>query len=163
MRFAAAMAFAAAASLATAAQAQTNVKIGVLTDMASLYADDTGAGSVAAAKLAVEDFGAAAKGMKVEVVYADHQNKPDIGSSIANSWFKVDVILDVPNSAVALAVSEVAKQKNKLFIGSGPASSDLTGPKCNANTIHWTYDTWNLANGTGKAVVNTGGDTWFFI
>ena len=142
------------------------VKIGVLTDMASLYADDTGPGSVAAAKLAVEDFGAAAKGMKVEVVYADHQNKPDIGSSIANSWFdvdKVDVILDVPNSAVALAVSEVAKQKNKLFIASGPATSDLTGPKCNANTIHWTYDTWNLANGTGKAMVKTGGDTWFFI
>jgi len=142
------------------------VKIGVLTDMASLYADDTGPGSVAAAKLAVEDFGAAAKGMKVEVVFADHQNKPDIGSSIANSWFdvdKVDVILDVPNSAVALAVSEVAKQKNKLFIASGPATSDLTGPKCNANTIHWTYDTWNLANGTGKAMVKTGGDTWFFI
>jgi branched-chain amino acid transport system substrate-binding protein len=142
------------------------VKIGVLTDMSSLYADDTGPGSVAAAKLAVEDFGAAAKGMKVEVIFADHQNKPDVGSSIANAWFdvdKVDVILDVPNSAVALAVSEVAKQKNKLFIGSGPASSDLTGPKCNANTIHWTYDTWMLANGTGKAVVKTGGDTWFFI
>ena len=142
------------------------VKIGVLTDMASLYADNTGPGSVAAAKLAVADFGAAAKGMKVEIISADHQNKPDIGSSIANSWFdvdKVDVIVDVPNSAVALAVSEVAKQKNKLFIASGPATSDLTGSKCNANTIHWTYDTWNLANGTGKAVVKTGGDTWFFI
>jgi branched-chain amino acid transport system substrate-binding protein len=142
------------------------VKIGILTDMASLYADDTGSGSVAAAKLAVADFGAAAKGMKVEVVYADHQNKPDIGSSIANSWFdvdKVDIIVDVPNSAVALAVSEVARQKNKLFLASGPATSDLTGPKCNANTIHWTYDTWNLAHGTGTAVVKTGGDTWFFI
>jgi branched-chain amino acid transport system substrate-binding protein len=142
------------------------VKIGVLTDMSSLYADDTGVGSVVAAKLAVEDFGAAAKGMKVEVVSADHQNKPDVGSSIANAWFdvdKVDVIVDVPNSGVALAVSEVARQKNKLFLGSGPATSDLTGPKCNANTIHWTYDTWNLANGTGKAVVKTGGDTWFFL
>jgi branched-chain amino acid transport system substrate-binding protein len=142
------------------------VKIGVLTDMASLYADDTGAGSVAAAKLALDDFGAAAKGMKVELVYADHQNKPDVGSNIANAWFdvdKVDMIIDIPNSAVALAVSEVAKQKNKLFIGSGPATSDLTGPKCNANTVHWTYDTWNLAHGTGTAVVKTGGDTWFFI
>jgi branched-chain amino acid transport system substrate-binding protein len=155
-----------ASSTALAQYTDGIVKIGVLTDMASLYADDTGPGSVAAAKLAVADFGAAGKGMKVEVVYADHQNKPDIGSGIANSWFdvdKVDVILDVPNSAVALAVSEVARQKNKLFIASGPATSDLTGPKCNANTIHWTYDTWNLANGTGKAMVKTGGDTWFFI
>jgi branched-chain amino acid transport system substrate-binding protein len=142
------------------------VKIGVLTDMASLYADNGGPGSVTAAKLAVEDFGAAAKGMKVEIIAADHQNKADVGSNIANSWFdvdKVDMIVDIPNSAVALAVSEVAKQKNKLFIASGPATSDLTGPKCNANTIQWTYDTWNLANGTGKAVVQTGGDTWFFI
>jgi branched-chain amino acid transport system substrate-binding protein len=142
------------------------VKIGVMTDMASLYADNTGVGSVVAAKLAVADFGAAAKGMKVEIISADHQNKADVGSNIANSWIdvdKVDMIIDIPNSAVALAVSEVAKQKNKLFIASGPATSDLTGPKCNANTIHWTYDTWNLANGTGKAVVKTGGDTWFFI
>jgi branched-chain amino acid transport system substrate-binding protein len=142
------------------------IKIGVLSDMSSLYADNGGPGSVIAARLAVEDFGAAAKGMKVEIVSADHQNKSDIGSSIANSWFdvdKVDVIVDVPNSAVALAVSEVARQKNKLFLAVGPATSDLTGPKCNANTIHWTYDTWNLANGTGKAMVKTGGDTWFFI
>jgi branched-chain amino acid transport system substrate-binding protein len=142
------------------------IKLGVMTDMSSLYADNTGAGSVAAARLAVEDFEAAAKGMKVEIIVADHQNKADLGVSIANSWFdveKVDVIIDVPNSAVALAVSEVARQKNKLFLASGPATSDLTGPKCNANTIHWTYDTWNLANGTGKAVVKTGGDTWFFI
>jgi branched-chain amino acid transport system substrate-binding protein len=142
------------------------VKIGVLNDMSSLYADINGIGSVVAAKLAVEDFGAAAKGIKVEIVYADHQNKPDVGSSIASSWFdvdKVDMIVDVPNSGVALAVSEIAKQRNKLFLGSGPATSDLTGPKCNANTIHWTYDTWALANGTGRAMVKTGGDTWFFI
>jgi branched-chain amino acid transport system substrate-binding protein len=142
------------------------IKIGVLSDMAGLYADNSGPGSVIAAKLAVEDFGDAAKGLKVEIVSADHQNKSDIGSSIANAWFDVDhvdVILDVPNSAVALAVSEVARQKNKLFLASGPAISDLTGPKCNANTIHWTYDTWNLAHGTGNAVVKTGGDTWFFI
>jgi branched-chain amino acid transport system substrate-binding protein len=142
------------------------VKIGILSDMSSLYADVGGPGSVAAAKLAVEDFGAAAKGMKVEIVSGDHQNKADVGSGIANTWFdvdKVDVIVDVPNSGVALAVSEIARQKNKLFLASGPATSDLTGPKCNANTIHWTYDTWNLANGTGKAVVKTGGDSWFFL
>ncbi|HMA71045.1 MAG TPA: ABC transporter substrate-binding protein [Xanthobacteraceae bacterium] len=142
------------------------VKIGVMSDMSSLYSDIGGAGSVAAAKLAVEDFGAAAKGMKVEIVSGDHQNKPDVGSNIASTWFdvdKVDVIVDVPNSGVALAVSELARQKNKLFLVSGAAASDLTGPKCNANTIHWTYDTWALANGTGKAVVKTGGDTWFFL
>jgi branched-chain amino acid transport system substrate-binding protein len=142
------------------------VKIGVLSDMSSLCADNSGVGSIAAAKLAVDDFGAAAKGIKVEIVSADHQNKADIGSSIANSWFdvdKVDVIVDVPNSGVALAVSEVTRLKNKVFLNSGAAASDLTGPKCNANTIHWTYDTWNLANGTGKAVVKTGGDTWFFL
>jgi branched-chain amino acid transport system substrate-binding protein len=142
------------------------VKIGVLSDMSSLYSDIGGAGSVAAAKLAVADFGAAAKGIKVEIVSGDHQNKPDVGSGLASSWFdvdKVDVIVDVPNSGVALAVSEVARLKNKVFLVSGAAASDLTGPKCNANTIHWTYDTWNLANGTGKAVVKTGGDTWFFI
>jgi branched-chain amino acid transport system substrate-binding protein len=142
------------------------IKIGVLTDMSSLYADDTGPGSVAAAKLAVADFGAAAKGMKVEIISADHQNKPDVGTSIASAWFdvdKVDVIVDVPNSGVALAVSEVTRQKNKVFLVSGAATSDLTGAKCNANTIHWTYDTWNLANSTGKAMVKTGGDTWFFL
>jgi branched-chain amino acid transport system substrate-binding protein len=155
-----------ASSTAFAQYTDGVIKIGVLTDMASLYADNTGLGSVVAARLAVADFGAAAKGMKVEIISADHQNKADVGSNIANSWFdvdKVDMIIDIPNSGVALAVSEVAKQKNKLFIASGPATSDLTGPKCNANTIHWTYDTWNLANGTGKAVVKTGGDTWFFI
>jgi branched-chain amino acid transport system substrate-binding protein len=142
------------------------VKIGVLSDMSSLYADIGGAGSVAAAKLAVEDFGAAAKGIKVEIVSGDHQNKPDVGANIAGTWFdvdKVDVIVDVPNSGVALAVSEIARQKNKLFLVSGAAASDLTGAKCNANTIHWTYDTWALANGTGKAVVKTGGDSWFFL
>jgi len=142
------------------------VKIGVLSDMSSLYADVGGPGSVAAAKLAVADFNAAAKGIKVEIVSADHQNKPDVGSSLAGAWFdvdKVNVIVDVPNSGVALAVSDVARLKNKVFLVSGAAASDLTGPKCNANTIHWTYDTWNLANGTGKAMVKTGGDTWFFL
>jgi branched-chain amino acid transport system substrate-binding protein len=158
-----------AALLSTAAHAQYTdgiVKIGILTDMSGVYSDFGGPGSVAAARLAVEDFGAAAKGIKVEIVVGDHQNKPDVGSNIAGTWFdvdKVDVIVDVPNSGVALAVSEIARQKNKVFLVSGAAASDLTGPKCNANTIHWTYDTWAVANGTGKATVKIGGDSWFFL
>jgi len=152
--------------MATAAQAQTNVKIGVLSDMSSLYSDVGGPGSVAAAKLAVEDFNPAAHGLKVDIVSADHQNKPDVGANIARQWYDVDgvdAIVDVPNSGVALAVSEVTKEKNKVFLVSGAATSDLTGPKCTPNTVHWTYDTWMLANGTGKALVKTGGDTWFFL
>jgi branched-chain amino acid transport system substrate-binding protein len=154
------------AFLSAPAHAQINVKIGVLTDMSSLYADLGGPGSVAAAKMAIADFTAEHKDIKIELVVGDHQNKPDIGSSLASQWFdvdKVDMIIDTPNSGVALAVSQVASQKNKIFIVSGAAASDLTGPKCNANTIHWTYDTWMLANGTGKALVKTGGDTWFFL
>jgi branched-chain amino acid transport system substrate-binding protein len=145
---------------------QVNVKIGVLSDMSSLYADIGGPGSVAAAKMAIADFTKDHPNVKVELISGDHQNKPDIGTQIANKWFdvdKVDMIIDVPNSGVALAVSQVAANKNKVFIVSGAAASDLTGPKCNANTIHWTYDTWMLANGTGKAMVKTGGDTWFFL
>jgi branched-chain amino acid transport system substrate-binding protein len=148
------------------AHAQVNVKIGVLSDMSSLYSDIGGPGSVAAAKMAIADFTKAHPDVKVELLSADHQNKPDVGTSIANQWYdvdKVDMIIDVPNSGVALAVSAAAAQKNKVFIVSGAAASDLTGPKCNANTVHWTYDTWMLANGTGKALVKTGGDTWFFL
>ena len=142
------------------------VKIGVLNDMSSLYADISGQGSVIAARMAVEDFGAAQKGMKVEIVSADHQNKPDVGTNIARTWIdvdRVDVIVDVPTSSVALAINEVVREKNKVFLVSGAASSDLTGAKCSPNTVHWTYDTWALANGTGKALVKTGGDTWFFL
>jgi branched-chain amino acid transport system substrate-binding protein len=166
MRLIAFLTFTAAAVFGTAAQAQVNVKIGVLNDMSSLYADISGPGSVTAAKMAVEDFNPAAHGMKVEIVSADHQNKPDVGSNIARQWFDVDhvdVIVDVPTSSVALAVSDVAREKNKVFLISGAASSDLTGPKCTPNNVHWTYDTWMLANGTGKALVKTGGDTWFFL
>ena len=159
--------FAAAALVGTAAQAEdTAVKIGVMSDMSGLYSDLGGPGSVAAAKMAVEDFNPAAHGLKVEIVSADMQNKPDVGASIARQWFDVDhvdMIVDVPNSGVALAVNEVAREKNKVFIVSGAASSDLTGPKCSPDTIHWTYDTWMLANGTGKALVKAGGDTWFFL
>ena len=138
----------------------------MLTDQSSLYADLSGQGSVVAARMAVEDFGAAKKGMKVEIISADHQNKADVGSDIARQWFdadKVDVIVDVPNSAVALAVNQIVKEKGKAFLVSGAATSDLTGKACSPNTIHWTYDTWALANGTGSAIVKTGGDTWFFL
>ncbi len=151
---------------AGAAAAQTNVKIGVLTDMSSLYADLAGPGSVAAARMAANDFMANNKDIKVEIISGDHQNKPDIGSNIANQWAdveKVDLIIDTPNSGVALAVNEIVRNKNKVFINSGAASSDLTGAKCSPNTVHWTYDTWMLANGTGKAIVKTGGDSWFFL
>jgi len=155
-----------ACGTAHAQTADDVTKIGILNDMSGLYSDITGPGSVVAAKMAVEDFGAAQKGMKVEIVSADHQNKPDVGTNIARQWIdvdKVDVIIDVPTSSVALAISEVVREKNKVFLVSGAAASDLTGPKCSPNTIHWTYDTWALANGTGKALVKTGGDTWFFL
>src|SRR5207249_3570824 len=142
------------------------VKIGVMNDQSGTYADITGPGSTTAARLAVEDFGAAKKGLKVEIVVADHLNKPDVGSSIARQWFdaeKVDVIVDVPTSSVALAINQVTRDKGKAFIVSGAAASDLTGKACSPNTVHWTYDTWALANGTGSAIVKTGGDTWFFL
>ena len=142
------------------------IKIGVLNDQSSLYADLGGQGSVNAVKLAIEDFKAKEKGLTVEVIFADHQNKPDVGSQIARKWIDsegVDMIIDTPNSGVALAVSEVVREKGKVFINSGAASSDLTGPKCTPNTVHWTYDTWMLANGTGNAIVKTGGDSWFFL
>ena len=159
----------AAAMVCGTAQAQMTdgvIKIGVMNDMSGLYADLTGPGSVVAAQMAVEDFGAAAKGLKVEIVGADHQNKPDVGSNIVRTWIdvdKVDVIVDVPTSSVALAVNQIVKDKNKDFLVSGAAASDLTGKACSPNTIHRTYDTWALANGTGNAIVKTGGDTWFFI
>jgi branched-chain amino acid transport system substrate-binding protein len=166
VRISIALVAALASSSAFAQYTDGVVKIGILTDMSSLYADANGMGTVVAARLAVEDFDPATKGMKVEIVFADHQNKADIGSNIASSWIdrdKVDMIADVPNSAVALAVSEVVRQKNKVFLVSGGGTSDLTGPKCNANTIHWTYDTWNLANGTAAAMTKAGSDTWFFL
>ncbi len=165
---------AAAAALALsagAAHAQISgnvVKIGILNDQSSLYADLSGQGSVIAAKMAIEDYKAANKGFAtpVEVIFADHQNKADVGSQIANKWYDsegVDVIVDTPNSGVALAVNQITKDKGKAFLVSGAATADLSGKACTPNTIHWTYDTWMLANGTGKAIVKTGGDTWFFL
>jgi branched-chain amino acid transport system substrate-binding protein len=155
-----------AVAMTGAAHAQTSVKLGVLNDRSGVYSDLTGEGSVIAARMAVEDFKAAEKGIKVEVVAADHQNKPDIGASIARQWYDqdgVDVILDVPTSSVALAVNGLAREKNKILINSGGGTSDLTGAQCSPNTVHWTYDTWALANGTGGAMVKRGGDTWFFV
>ncbi len=142
------------------------VKIGVLNDQSSLYADATGPGSTLAAQMAVEDSGLAAKGWTISVVSGDHQNKPDVGAGLARKWFdedKIDVVTDVPNSGVALAVNNVVKEKNGVYINSGGATSDLTGKACTPNTVHWTYDTYMLAHGTGGAVVKAGGDTWFFL
>ena len=141
-------------------------KIGVLNDQSSLYADAGGPGSSLAAQMAVEDSGLAAKGWTLTVQSGDHQNKPDVGVGIARKWFdedKIDVIADVPNSGVALAIAPVVKEKNGVYINSGGASADLTGKACTPNTIHWTYDTYMLAHGTGGAVVKAGGDTWFFL
>ncbi|MFN5456248.1 ABC transporter substrate-binding protein [Bradyrhizobium sp.] len=142
------------------------VKIGVLNDMSSLYADIGGPNSVAAINMAVEDSGMKAKGWTIEVISGDHQNQPDIGVNIGRQWIdtqKVDVIMDTPNSGVALAVSNLVKEKNSILINSGGASADLTGKACNANTISYTYDTYMLANGTGKALTKAGGDSWFFL
>ncbi|MBK6869038.1 MAG: ABC transporter substrate-binding protein [Burkholderiales bacterium] len=155
---------------AGAAQAQVSdnvVRIGVMNDMSGLYADIGGPGSVVAAKMAVEDYlKATGSKLKIDVVSADHQNKPDVGSSIARKWFDtdgVDMIADVPTSSVALAINQIAKEKGKAFVNTGAASSDLTGKACSPNTVHWLYDTWMLAHGTGSAVVKSGGDSWFFL
>jgi branched-chain amino acid transport system substrate-binding protein len=151
----------------TGAYAQDkNIKIGVLTDNSGLYSDLGGAGSALAAQMAVEDSGLAAKGWKVDVISADHQNKPDIGTSIARQWIdveKVDIFMDVLNSGVALAVNNLVKEKNAIMINTGAASSDLTNAQCSPNTIHWVYDTYMLANSTGQALVKAGGDSWYFL
>lgn len=152
--------------LAQAAHAQLAVKIGVLNDQSGPYADVTGDGSVIAARLAVEDFQPGSHGMAVEVVVGDHQNKPDVGTTLVRQWIDVggvDVIADVPTSSVALAVSEVVRQKNRILLVSGGGTSDLTGKACSPNTIQWTYDSWAAVNGVASATVRTGGDTWFFL
>src|SRR5215471_4090862 len=152
---------------ATGAFAQDKtIKIGVLTDNSGLYSDLGGAGSTLAAQMAIEDSGLAAKGWKINIISADHQNKPDIGTSIARQWIdveKVDIFMDVLNSGVALAVNNVVKEKNSIMINTGAGTSDLTNAQCTPNTIHWVYDTYMLANSTGQALVKAGGDTWFFL
>jgi branched-chain amino acid transport system substrate-binding protein len=142
------------------------VRIGVLTDLSGPYADTNGKGDVIAVQIAVSEFGANVLGKPIEVISADHQNKPDTAAGIARKWFDVggvDMIIDLPNSAVALAVSEIARVKQRVVLATGPATSDLTGKSCSPMTIHWTYDTWMLANTTGKALTKSGGDSWFFL
>jgi branched-chain amino acid transport system substrate-binding protein len=154
------------ASASFALAQDKTVKIGALSDQSGLYADLGGPGSTLAAQMAAEDSGLTAKGWKIDVISGDHQNKPDIGTSIARQWFdvdKVDVVVDVPNSGVALAVNNVIKEKNGVYINSGAATSDLTNAQCSPNTVHWTYDTYMLAHSTGQALVKAGGDTWFFL
>lgn len=156
-------------SLATPAFGQVSddvVKIGVLSDMSGLYADIGGPGSVIAAKMAVEDFGKTVLGKPIEIISADHQNKPDVGSTISRRWFdtdKVDTIVDIPHSATALAALSVTREKKKVLLLSGPAYVEFTGKECSPTTIHWTYDSYAMANGTARAVVQQGGDSWFFL
>ena len=160
------LALAASTGAASAQISDDVVKIGVLTDMSSLYADATGKGSLAAVQMAVADYGSKVKGKPVEVVSADHQNKPDVGVSIARNWYdndKVDAIFDVPTSSVALPISALTREKNKININSGGGTSDLTGVACSPNTVHWTYDTYSLANVAGRAMVKRGEDSWFFV
>ena len=145
---------------------EKNVTIGVINDQSGPYSDMGGVGSVAAAQLAIKDSGLEQKGWTIKLISADHQNKADVASNIVRQWFdteRVDVVADVTNSAAALAVNQIVKTKNKVMLASGPAVSDLTGSACSPNTVHWTHDTWAFANGIGKAVVQTGGKTWFFL
>lgn len=156
----------AAAHLSAHAADLVPVKIGVLNDRSGVYFDSTGEGAVVAARMAVEDFKPEQHGLKIEVIAADHQNKPDVGASIARQWYDrdgVDAIFDVPTSSVALAIAQITKEKNKAFVNSGGGTADLTGPACTPNTVHWTYDTAALANGTGKALLKRGGKSWYFI
>ncbi|MCP8884441.1 ABC transporter substrate-binding protein [Devosia sp. XJ19-1] len=155
-----------AAMLMAGSAMAVDVKLGVLNDRSGIYADLSGEGSVVAARMAIEDFDAAAKGINVEVISADHQNKPDVASTIARQWYDeegVDVIVDVPTSSAALAVNEITREKGKIFLNSGAASTDLTGAQCAPGTAHWTYDTYALANGTGKAMVDNGYKNWYFL
>jgi branched-chain amino acid transport system substrate-binding protein len=164
--FVAGLALAVAGSAANAQISDDVVKIGVLTDMSSLYADSTGKGSLAGVEMAVADYGGKVKGKPVVVVSADHQNKPDVGMNIARNWYdneKVDAIFDVPTSSVALPIAALTREKNKIFMNSGAGTSDLTGIACSPNTVHWTYDTYALSNVAGRAMVKRGEDTWFFI
>lgn len=156
-----------AAAFCSSVAAQVPVRIGVMSDMSAVYSDIGGAGSIEAARMAVEDFNAANPGaLKVDIVSADPQNKPDIAATLARKWFDadgVDMVVDLPTSAVSIAVGQIAKEKNKVAMYSASASSDMSGKACTPNSIHWTYDTWALSNGTGSAIVAAGGKTWFFL
>src|ERR1035437_8788434 len=152
-------------SMPALAEMNGTLRIGVLNDMSSVYADFQGPGSVLAAQMAVEDFAKTSK-RKIEVISADHQNKPDVGAGIARRWLDVegvDMIVDLPNSAVALAVSEIVREKNKVAIGSGAGTALLTGAKCSPNFVHWTYDTWANGHALARGVLAAGNKSWFFI
>ena len=160
------LALAGATGLAFGSAEAESVKLGVLNDQTGLYADLTGMGSVHATRMAVEDFGGTVLGKSIDIIFADHQNKPDIGSTIARQWIEndgVNVILDIPNSAVGLAVREVTRTRNAVDINTGAATSDLSGKACSPHGVHWTFDTYGLAAGTGRSLVKQGGRTWFFI
>jgi branched-chain amino acid transport system substrate-binding protein len=161
------VAMVASALLGTSAVAQdAPVNLGVLTDMSSLYADNGGQGSVVAAQMAVDDFGGKVLGRSIQIVASDHQNKADVGAAIARRWLDnegIEAILDVPNSAVALAVQGIARDKKKLFLATGAATSRLTGDECSLTGIHWTYDTYALSQGTAKAISRLGAKSWFFL
>ncbi len=156
--------FATAVPRLSRAQAANTIRIGVMTDMSGMYRDNTGPTSVACARLAAQEFGNS-RGFNVEVLEADHQNKPDVGANLARQWYDqgVDMILDVPTSSVGLAVNQVAREKNKAYVNVGSATADLTGAQCSPTTVHFAYDTWMLAKSNGGATVRAGGDTWFFI
>ena len=151
---------------AARAQPARPLRLGILGDLSGPYRDLSGPGTLVCVQQAIADFSAGGGGVATTVIQADHQHKADVGSSIARQWFdsgEADVILEVNNSAIALAVADLASQRDRVFLATGPASADLTGPRCNANMIHWTYDTWMLANGTGTAGVKAGGTSWFFL
>ena len=156
----------AAACIGASAQDTKPVRIGVLNDQSSVYSDFQGRGSVLAARMAVEDYGGRAAGRAVEVLSADHQNKPDVGASVARRWMDIDgvqMIADLPNSAIALGVADIVREKNKVMMGSGAGSVELTGARCSPNTVHWTYDTWSYGHSLARAVMQRGGKSWFFI
>jgi len=157
----------AAASATRLSYAQTaTIRIGVLNDQSGTYRDDGGPTGVVCAQQALLDFGVSSKRINVDVISADHQNKPDVGAAIARQWIDqqdVDAIADVPTSSVGLAVNTVCREKNKVMLNSGTGTSDLTGAQCSPNTIHWTYDTYMLGKSTGGSIVKEGGDSWFFI
>lgn len=150
----------------SAAQSQTSIKLGVLTDLSGPYADLSGEGSVIGTRLAVEEFKASNNDISVEVISADHQNKPDIGAAITRKWFDredVDAVIDIASGGVALAVNQIVKEKDKVFLATGASLSELTGKACTPNTVHWTYDTYSVSHGTGGALSKAGGDSWFFV
>ena len=147
------------------AQAAPALRLGILGDLTGPYRDLSGLGTMACVRQAIADLARAGTSVQVEIVHADHQHRADVGSALARQWYDqgVDAILEVNNSAIALAVADLAREKDKVFLATGPATADLHGPRCSPNHVHWTYDTWMLAHGAGSATVRAGGDSWFFM